>query len=64
MVTMETLLEREGHSLRSLREQEVFEVLAAVPWARRGLAEYVKRHRPDLGAEVLASLEELGQVEE
>jgi hypothetical protein len=45
-------------------KNEVFHILVAVPWARRGLAEYVKIQRPDLGPEVVASLEELGLNEE
>ena len=59
MLTMDVVLQREGLDLVNLREHEVYEVLSGVPWARRGLAEYVRRHRPDLGPEVLASLEEL-----
>jgi len=63
MVLMQDILVREGHSLVNLRETEVFHVLAAVPWARRGLAEYVKSIRPDLAPEVVACLEEL-EIEE
>jgi hypothetical protein len=63
VTSMDAVLRREGLDVVNLREHEVFEVLSLVPWARHSLAEYVRKHRPDLNSEVLASLEDLELAE-
>jgi hypothetical protein len=59
MSRLETMLTRIDEHRQDGREDDVYAVLASVPWARESLSSYVAFHRPDLEGDVLACICEL-----
>ena len=59
MSPLQSLLHRVEGEAQPTRFEEVYDVLAHVPWARESLEAYVAGHRPDLENDVLACIWEL-----